>query len=516
MPIALVFERPLRPEQAFLVRLVVSDEISGARARVNRGVAVPAEPEPEIEVESPEELVVALGQHMAEQRIGGADSLVLVPPEGDVVLGLWRAEALVTGERIARITFLVDGKVQLTRSRPPFSAEIRLDPFPREQVVRVEGYDEAGELVAADELVLNQPRGALRVRIVEPRRGYSGGGTVDVKAEVVVPEERRVEFVEFLLGDVSIARLDQPPWQTKVEIPTGEELSYVTVVAQLDDGSRAEDVRFLNNPEFLEEVDVELVELFTTVTDRSGRPVPGLVADDFEIFEENRRQKLAKFELVEDLPLTIGVTLDTSGSMMNALYEAQRAASGFLENIVTRKDRCFAIAFADKPVLLMPPTNDVEAVDKSLQGLLASGFTSLHDAVVHSLYYFRGVSGRKALILLSDGDDTSSHLTFDQALEYARYSGVSVYTIGLGVGGLDLGIRNKLENLASETGGRAFFIKKSEELGEVYEAIEAELRSQYLLAYTPDRRGEEARYRLVEVKVTKSGLKARTVRGYYE
>ena len=101
----------------------------------------------------------------------GVDSLVIVPPEDDVVLGLWRAEALVSGERISKVVFLVDGKPQLTAPQAPFQAEVRLAKYPTEQVVRAEGYDRPSELVAADEVVLNQPRGALEVRITAPKRG---------------------------------------------------------------------------------------------------------------------------------------------------------------------------------------------------------------------------------------------------------------------------------------------------------------------------------------------------------
>jgi VWFA-related protein len=514
--LALVLERSVRPKQEFLLRLKVTDEIGGGRAWLNRGFAVPAEAEEDLLPSSSEDLLVAVGKEIAQQRMVGVDSLVLVPPDGDVVIGLWRAEALITGERIVKVVFLVDGKSQLTRSRPPFSAEVRLSAFPTEQVVRAEGYDAGGELVASDEIVLNQPRGALRVRFLEPKKSVAEGQSFLARVEVVVPEERRVEKVEFVLNEQPVKTLELPPWEAQLTAPAAAEISYLTAVATLDDGTRAEDVKILNNPDFVEQVDVNLVELFATVTDSQGILTPGLAATDFEIFEDGHRQEIAKFELVENLPLTVGITIDTSGSMSNALYEAQKAAAGFLENIVTRRDRCFAISFSDRPVLLMPPTNDVEAVKQSLEGLGAIGFTALHDALVHSLYYFRGVRGRKALILLSDGDDTASHVSFREALEYARHSGVVIYTIGLGVGGLNLGIRNKLKDLSSDTGGRSFFISKAEELLSVYKVIEAELRSQYLLAYASNQKAEQGTYRTVEVKVKKRGYTARTARGYYE
>ncbi len=518
-PLALVTDRALRPGESFLIRLKVKDEVGGSTTWINRGVLVPTEPDARSDLssfETTEELVVAIGEQISKEQIGDKDALLIVPPDSDVVVGLWRVEVLVTGSRIAKVVVLVDGKVQLTRARPPFTAEVRLDPFPREQVVRAEGYDESGELVQADEVTLNQPRGALRVRITEPRQGVLSKGAITAKAQVVVPEERRVEKVEFLIGETLVKTLENPPWEATVQVPEGGELAYLTVIAELDDGSRAEAVRFLNNPQFLEEVDVNLVELFTTVTNNSGGLVSGLAAEDFQVFEDGRLQTLSKFELVNNLPLTIGLALDTSGSMSDALYEARLAAAGFLDQIVTRRDRCFALGFADRPFLLMPPTNDADAVARSLEGLQADGFTALHDALVHGLYYFRGVRGRKALILLSDGDDTASNLTFPQALEYARYSGVVIYTIGLNVSNLNRGVRDKLKDLSRETGGRSFFIKKAEELASVYQAIEDELRSQYLLAYASDRPSTGESYREVEVKMKKRGMKARTARGYYE
>jgi VWFA-related protein len=522
--VALVVDRALRPRRDFQVHLRVRDEISGAEAFVVRALAVPENPTAVPEVAVPERVVVALGDQMSAQRVAGRDAIVLVPPETDVVLGLWRADTLVSGERIQTVRFLVDGQVQFTRSRPPFSAEIRLALYPQEQVIRVEGYDQVDELVASDEVLINQQRGELEVEITEPARGGKLSGRVEVAAEVVVPEERRVEKVEFYLNEELVEVREAPPWRAVLEVPemrSEQDLAYLTVVAELDDGSRAEDVRFLNVSSFMDTVDVDLVELFTTVVDRSNRLVRGLERDRFRVFEDGREQSVSKFELVENLPLTVGVAVDTSGSMIESLGEARRAAIAFLDNIITPKDRSFAVSFADRPVLLMPRTSDVGAVAAALEDLTAIGSTSLHDAVVTSLYYFRGVRGRRALILLSDGEDTASTIPYRDALEYARRSGVAIFAIGLDIGRLDIEVRRKLNELAQETGGRSFFIRRAQELEDVYEEIEQELRSQYLLAYNSDRpataAGEsgEGAFREVEVQVQGSGLKARTISGYY-
>jgi Ca-activated chloride channel homolog len=515
-PLALVVEKSLRPGQNFMLRLRVRDAISGAERWILRGFRVPDEAQPLPAVAVPEDMIVAIGAQVAEEVLPGKDSLILIPPDADVIVGLWRAEALITGSRISKVIFKVDGKEQLARARAPFTAEVRLAKYPVEQVVSAEGYDENGELVAADEVILNQPRGSLRVRILDPARGTArAGSTVQARAEVVVPEGRRVKEVQFLINDQPATTLDKPPWQTAVEVPLLGELSYMTVVAVLDDGSRAEDVRFFNTPEYLEEVDVNLVELYTTVTDRTGALARGLTQADFTVLEDGKPQKIVKFELVDNLPLTIGITIDTSGSMVNSIIQAQRAATDFLANIVTRRDKCFALSFASRPVMLMPPTNDVAAVAASLRTLTATGFTSLYDAIVHSLYYFRGVRGRRALVILSDGEDTSSNLAYRDALEYARRAGVAIYTIGLDVGALNVTLKDKLKTLSDETGGRYFFIKNADELNDVYEEIEAELRSQYLVAFSSENAGD-GEYREVEVKVQGRGLKARTARGYYQ
>ena len=514
---ALPVEQLFRPGSVLLLRLLVRDEIGGAAAFASVPVEVPLRPEA-VPVEPEDQLrLVMATEDLPETVLDARNAIMLVPPESEVVLGLWRADTLITGENIVAVRFLVDGRVQVTRRRPPFTAEVRLAKYPEEQVVRVEGLNAEREVVDADEIVLNQQRGELRVTINEPRRGARVSGSVEASATIVVPEERIVEEVEFSVGGEVQTVLSQPPWRAEVEVPPGageQDLVYLTVAATLDDGSRAEDVRFLNAPAFTESLEVDLVELYTTVVDGQNRPVTSLAESDFTVFEDKRRQELAKFELVEDLPLTLGVVIDTSGSMETSLGEARRTASQFLTNMITPRDRSFAVAFASRPALLIGRTSDVSAVASVIQRLRAAGATALHDAVITSLYYFRGVRGRRALVLLSDGEDTSSTVEFRDVEEYARRSGVAIYTIGLGVGRTQMILRNKLNDLAKATGGRSFFISKAEDLAPVYDDIERELRSQYLLAYTSDRGGESDEYREVEVRV-KGRFKARTISGYY-
>ena len=512
LPLALVMDRRLRPDVTFLVRMRILDEIGKAMTTRAITFRVPSEAEPVAEM--PSDILVAHGDDFVPERVAKADTLFLLPPETDVVLGLWKAETLITGDGIVKVVFYVDGKPQFTRGRPPFHAEVRLSKYPTEQVIRAEGYGEDGDILAWDEVVLNQQRGRLEVRFANPKKGSRPEGEVLVKAHVVVPEEKRVEKVEFLLNDEVRATLLKPPWERMLELPSGSSrsaLDYLTIAVTLDDGTRAEDVQFLNQPDFLEQVDVDYVELYTSVDGDDDRR---LVKEDFTVLEDKRPQEISKFELVENLPITVGVTLDTSGSMIEALGEAKRTAIDFLDKIISPMDQSFAVSFSNKPSLIMPRTSDVGAVEAALESLHAVGNTALYDAVVTSLYYFRGVRGRRALILLSDGEDTASTIEFKDALEYARRSGVVIYSIGLNIARASVGVRGKLSALSKETGGRSFFISKASELLAVYESVERELRSQYLLAYLSDAPQNSEEFRLVQVKV-RGRLKARTISGYY-
>jgi VWFA-related protein len=514
-PIDLSVDRELRSDQNFLLRLKVRDEAGGAEAVTAKGFRVPREP---VASQLAESIAVVgpKGEVLAPKVSSGPDSLTLFPPESDVVIGVYRAEAIVTGQRIAKVTFFVDGQAQLTRNGPPYTAELRLASFPTEQLIRAEALDAAGKLVAADEVVINEPHGIFKVSILDPPRGGKiKEDTAFAKAEVSVPEERRVESVQFKVNDKPIATLNRPPWETQVPLPKGEATVYLAVSAKLDDGETAEDTRFLRAPDYVEEVDVDLVELYAAVTDASGNLAQGLTEQDFQVLESGKPQKLTKFELVQNLPLTVGIAIDTSGSMASSLAEVERVVAGFLTKVVKPKDQCFALTFSGRPVLRMPLTDDVEAVGRSLEGLQAVGATAMHDAIVHALYYYRGQRGQKVLVLLSDGDDTSSEISFKDALEYAKRSGVAVYTVGLNVPIYATGIRSKLNSLASQTGGQTFFISKAAELAAVYEKIGIELRSRYLLAFNAERKAGDKTFHPIEVKVLKGGLKARTAHGYY-
>jgi VWFA-related protein len=258
-------------------------------------------------------------------------------------------------------------------------------------------------------------------------------------------------------------------------------------------------------------MNVDLVELYATVLDRDGHPVTHLAAKDFTVLEDGKKQDVLRFERVSDLPIHTAVALDVSASMEPNLGKAQEAALRFLQRTVRAKDRAAVIPFNDHPTLAVKFTNDLNVLAGGLAGLKAERGTALYDTVVFTLYYFNGVKGQRAMLLLSDGKDEGSRFSYEDALEYARRAGVTIYTIGLG----KEVEKRKMEKIAEETGGRSFFIQNATELDAIYSTIEQELRSQYLIAYQSGNTTGANEFRTVDLKVSQPGVEAKTMRGYY-
>jgi Ca-activated chloride channel family protein len=201
--------------------------------------------------------------------------------------------------------------------------------------------------------------------------------------------------------------------------------------------------------------------------------------------------------------------------MEPVLDRARDAALEFFREAIQPRDRAALIPFNDRPMLAVKMTGRQEDLAGGLAGLKAERGTALHDSVVFGLFYFNGIKGQRAILLLSDGEDTHSRFSVAQTLDFARRAGVAIYTIGLDVKRTETEYRKLLRQLAEETGGRSFFIDEIAELGPIYAAIQRELRSRYLIAYQSNNVSRDPRFRTVEVELDRAGLEAKTLRGYY-
>jgi Ca-activated chloride channel family protein len=440
-------------------------------------------------------------------------AIAILPIAKEIATGLQRIETR-TAEGIGAVDFFLNGSKVMTKTRAPFSADLNFGPLPRKHTIRVVAYGPSGRAVGEDEYVVNEGREVFKVRILTPEKGSKVSGPVRVAAAVVTPEGKGLQKIEFYSNDTRVATLYQPPFEQTVRIKDSNSVGYVRVVGTLEDGTVAEDVRYVNAPEYISEVTIDAVELYTSVTDKN-RPVPGLTRDHFKVYEDGVIQKIENFEYVKNLPLTLGVVIDTSASMLEELEEAQKAALNFLDYSLGEKDRAFAVSFDTEPFLLCKTTNRKDRLARSLAGIRAEGSTALYDAVIYALYQFTGVKGKKALVILSDGKDTASKFDFDTMVEYVKKSGISIYGIGLKISGADIEVKAKLNAVTKATGGQSFYIDSAKGLEGVYKQINDELRSQYLLTYYSTNTDAKEQWRKVEIKVDPANLEARTISGYY-
>lgn len=513
----LLFQRYLRPG-AYTLVLRLEDLASGRFARLERPLSVP-EPRALPALAPPHSTLATAPERAAAERLltGGEVSLAILRPFGGLLTGLVRFDTLSTGAGIAKVVFSLEGTPILTKSEPPYSVELDLGRLPQVRTLRATAYAKDGAELASDELLINGGGHRFRVRLTDPVAGAKATASVRARATVEVPEGERLDRLEFYVNETLQATLYGPPWVQPLGLPDGSEPSYVRAVAYLaNDAGTTEDLAWINAPAgFGETVEVNFVEVYASVIDGERRPVTDLAEHEFRIEEDGVAQPLARFELLQDLPCHIAFLLDLSASMDRHLEAAVHAVLDFGRELTHPRDRMALLAFNDRSNLLFPFTHDLAAVGGALAGLKAERGTALYDSLIESLFFFNGISGQRALILLSDGEDESSRYRFEDALESARKSGVTIYAVGLGLEERGQAAR-KLERLATETGGQALFLRSAEDLAAAYRGILRELRSRYLLAYEPAAREQgRGEFREIEVAVARRGLKVRAMHGYY-
>jgi Ca-activated chloride channel family protein len=271
---------------------------------------------------------------------------------------------------------------------------------------------------------------------------------------------------------------------------------------------------------------VDVVSLNVTVADQSGRFVTNLPSETFAVYEDGVKQQLTFFNR-SNLPIALSILLDTSASMEDKLQTAQDAAIGFIKKL-RPQDFAQVIDFDSRVSIAQSFTASVPDLEQAIRKTAAGGSTSLHNAIYISLKELKKIQARsaddvrrQAVVVLSDGEDTSSLVSFDEVLELAKRSETAIYAIGLRGRGPDhvRGAFNEsdfvLRQLAQETGGRVFFARNASELADIYGQINDELSSQYMLGYQSRNPKRDGAWRRVVVRVTGPGATARTKQGYY-
>ncbi|MCC6861880.1 MAG: VWA domain-containing protein [Bryobacterales bacterium] len=264
-------------------------------------------------------------------------------------------------------------------------------------------------------------------------------------------------------------------------------------------------------------VDTELVLIPVTVTDVFGSPYRGLGREAFRLFEDGVEQQIKAFSC-EEAPVSLGIVFDASRSMRGKLDEARVAVARFMARAV-EGDEYFVLEFNDRVRLRCDFTTDTRDVETALSGIEPKNWTALVDAVYAAIHRMRRAgNARKALLILSDGGDNYSRYTEGEMKEFLREADVCVYSVALQGGGLIKRHIALLRQIAQETGGLLCPVSRLEDLPEAIEKINAAIRQQYLLGYTPTNRTADGLYRKVEVRLvpeSPGGLRATWRAGYY-
>jgi Ca-activated chloride channel family protein len=269
-------------------------------------------------------------------------------------------------------------------------------------------------------------------------------------------------------------------------------------------------------------VDVRLVNVFVTVTDDHGAPVSGLKKDDFTLTEDGRPQKISVFDKESAIPLSIVLAIDTSLSTRKDLALELASAKRFAHAILRPVDALSLYQFSEIVHEVTPFTSDLKRIDRAVDGIRSGSATALYDALYLGSQALDRRQGRKVMVVITDGGDTVSQVSYQEAVREAQQAEAILYSIIVvpveSSAGRDTGGEHALIQLSRDTGGRYFYATSASQLDEAFHQISDELRTQYLLAYYPSQKLSDSTFRTIEVSI-KGGqggrMQARHRTGYY-
>lgn len=274
-------------------------------------------------------------------------------------------------------------------------------------------------------------------------------------------------------------------------------------------------------------IPVDYVSVLFTVTDKKNRYVTNLKQSDFKVYEDDKLQNTLIFRSETDLPLKIALLIDASASITGKLKFEQEAAIEFLQSILRKKqDEALLVTFDSSVELVQDFTDDIDLLSRGIRKIRAGGGTALYDALYRvcqeKLYTQKG-NYRKVIIVITDGDDNQSRVqSLSEVIEMSQRAEAAIYAISTNSSGFALSIKDNsrkydkiLKEMSDQTGGRAFFPFKAQDLSQSFEDIGRELRSQYNLAYTSTNPARDGRFRAIRIVAEQKGLHVKARRGYF-
>ena len=417
------------------------------------------------------------------------------------------------------VEFYQGSKLISRRKRAPWSIRVSTREIVQRSRFRAVALDIFGRYLSEDVIIINPPADDSGIEIlIAPENAVTDGR---LPVSVALTDQREVLQVSLFLDDELTARWEACPCVTEIPVSDLENAAILTAEIVELNGERSVEVGDTASG-FSGTVDVDLVELQVQVFDSHNVPATGLELEDFSVFEDGRRIEIDGIGTVADQPLSLLLAVDSSGSMTKSFPDVRRAVEGFAGGLLEPGDRSELIRFAGDTEILIPWSKDSEDISRGLGDVVPGGSTSLHDAIIYSLMELHTLRGRKAVVLLTDGADTSSFATSADATWFSQTMRVPLFVITLAsdrrphsMSFAEIRHRHRLTTLAEKSGGRAFFHITVNKLPSVYAKIAQILRSQYVIWYRPETSDDADEYRSIKAEVSNPKLKVRTISGYY-
>jgi Ca-activated chloride channel family protein len=350
-------------------------------------------------------------------------------------------------------------------------------------------------------------------RIVSPEDGsYLMGAVRLVIAFEPLSIVPRVRQVRWFANGRQVCASETPPFSCEWDAGQMVNEHVIRAVVTLDDGAQLVAHARTRAVQLAEAVDVDVIQVTAVVTDGSGRLVTGLKAADFKVLENGREQKVSSFA-AENIPLELVTAIDVSSSMTSALPDVKRHAANFLAQLKPA-DQVTILGFNDKIFTLARRSTDQEARARAIARLAPWGGTALYDAIINALGILGRQSGRRSLLVFSDGEDQSSHATVESVIQRAEASDATIYVIGQGRALKATALQHLLQRLATGSGGRAFFTNQETKLEAIFQDILEDLRHQYVLAYPAPETARDGEWHAIRVEIPDRGYTVRARLGY--
>ena len=359
-----------------------------------------------------------------------------------------------------------------------------------------------------------QQRRGFSVTITEPENQALIFSKTFISADVKIGDADLVERVEFLIGDEVVFVDREPPYEYYHEFEAAAGSQVIRVIAYHVEGVTVSDAVITRRIRFSSFEEVNRVILWVSAEDKQGNLISDLTTEDFTLYEDDKEQTILDFHM-EERPITMAIMIDTSGSMRGEKLDEVHTAAGDFVDSMRPIDQALVIDFDDNVFMIQGLTSDHDALKEAITSTEAIGGTSLFDAL-HAAYRKIGtMEGRKVIILLSDGEDSTSQIGYNTILEEARSNSMMIYSIALG-GSLGSGAEPQaLKEFSATTGGKFFYVKKASKLAGVYQQIADELGKQFYLTYSTSNTDWDGHWVKIKVDSEREGIKVRARRGYF-